>query len=85
MQSYIKNECEGGQLNDNIPQSIFMADLSHSVKIMCKKLFVMVSDTKDLGRCKAIDPLRLKKSQLVTSSRTEPETWIYSTVERWPS
>ena len=84
MRSYTKNECEGGQLNDIILQPIFMAGPGHHAKVMCKKVFGMVPDTKDPGRCKAIGTLRLKNTQLVTSARIEPETWTYSTVDRWP-
>lgn len=51
-----------------------MADPGHRVNVMCKKIFCMMSDTKDPGICKAIDPLRLKNTQLITLARMEPET-----------
>ena len=60
MRSHYKQVRNGGKLLNNIPEPIFLADPSHRVKVMCKGIFALVSDTKDPDRCKMIDAIRIK-------------------------
>ena len=61
MRSHCKNKKNGGNLPDEIPQPIFLADPSHRIKVMCKPIFAMVSNNKDPDQCKLIDATRIKR------------------------
>ena len=74
LQSHCRKVKSGEHLNDNIPQPVFLADPTHRIKVICKPIFRMVSDTKDPGRCKNIDALRIIRytSYCVFENRTTP-------------
>ena len=54
----IKN---GGKLNNGIKQPRFLADPTHRIKVMSKVIFSMLTNTKDLNKCKGADALRIKR------------------------
>ena len=74
MQSHLKNVKNGGKLPDHIRQPSFGADPSHRIKVMCKPIFAMVSDTKDPDKCKTVDATRIKRytSYYIRQNRTKP-------------
>ena len=74
MRSHLRNIINGGKLPDDIIQPNFLADPSHRVKVMCKAIFAMVSDTKDPDKCKTVDATRIKRytSYYIRQNRSGP-------------
>ena len=64
----------GGKLPDTIIQPTFLADPSHRIKVMCKPIFGMISETKDPDKCKTVDATRIKRyaSYYIRQNRTKP-------------
>ena len=50
-----------GQLPEEIPQPIFLADPSHRTKVVAKAIFVLAHLPKSISTCTNIDALRIKK------------------------
>ena len=62
MSAHLRHESNGGKLPDRIPQTEFLANPSHRIKVMAKPLFKLAkSESKNPEKCKKIDALRLKK------------------------
>ena len=74
MRAHLKNITNGGKLPDHILQAIFLADPSHRVKVMCKPIFAMVTNTKDPDKCKNVDATRIKRytSYYIRQNRSRP-------------
>ena len=58
-----------GSLEVNIPESIFLAKISHRIKVMTGPVFKMFGDTQDPRRCKKMDAHCLKHMQVVTYTK----------------
>ena len=61
MHDHCKHKNRGGKLTNNIPEPIFRTNSSNCIKVMCKPIFVMVSNTKNPDRCKDIEVMRIKR------------------------
>ena len=61
MHDHCKHKNRGGKLTNNIPEPIFRTNSSNCIKVMCKPIFVMVSNTKNPYRFKNIDAMRIKR------------------------
>ena len=61
MRSHCRHTINNGELPDNAPELIFLADPSYRVKVVRKPIFAMVSNTKDPDKCKNIDSVRVKR------------------------
>ena len=74
MRAHLKNISNGGKLPYIINEPQFLADPSHRVKVMCKPLFAMVTESKDPDKCKRVDAIRIKRytSYYIRQNRTKP-------------
>ena len=61
MRSNIKHKGDKAKLPINVPEPIFLADPTHRIKVMVRKIFGKAVKSKDPQKIKTIDALRLKK------------------------
>ena len=63
MRAHFRHESNGSKLPDHIPETEFLADPSHRIKVMAKPLFKLAKiESKNPDKCKKIDVLRLKNT-----------------------
>ena len=51
-----------GKLPDDIPESSFLVDPSHRIKVMCKELFKLSLAIKQSSDCELIDVVIFKEN-----------------------
>ena len=61
MRSNIKHKGDKAKLPSNVPEPTFLADPTHRIKVMVRKIFGKAVKSKKPQKIKTIDALRLKK------------------------
>ena len=61
MRSNIKHKGDKAKLPIDVPEPTFLADPTHRIKVMVRKIFGKAVKSKDPQKIKTIDALRLKK------------------------